>query len=133
MEESLESAAAEVPAGIRVLLVEDDAEVRRVVRNFLASSAHEIIDCANGEEALRVLASGQRIDLLLTDILLGAGLRGTELGDAARALRPALPVLLMSGYSGELLDEPQGRELLRKPFTRADLEQAVARALSAIQ
>jgi hypothetical protein len=39
----------------------------------------------------------------------------------------------MSGYSGALLEEPQGRELLRKPFTRADLEQAIARVLDAAQ
>jgi hypothetical protein len=39
----------------------------------------------------------------------------------------------MSGYSGELLEEPQGRELLRKPFTRADLEQAIARMLHVAQ
>jgi CheY-like chemotaxis protein len=115
-----------------VLLVEVDPEVRGVVGHFLASIACEVIACANGEEALRALAA-QDVGLLLTDILLGAGLRGTELADAALALRPGLPVLLMSGYSGELLEEPQGRELLRKPFTRTDLEQAIARMLHVAQ
>jgi CheY-like chemotaxis protein len=112
-------------------LVEDDPEVGNVVGNFLASMACEVIDCASGEEALRVMASDQAIDLLLSDILLGPGLRGTELADAARALRPKLPVLLMTGYSGELLDEAHGREVVRKPFARAELEQAIARVLSA--
>jgi PAS domain S-box-containing protein len=131
-DERLGSAVGEVPSGLRVLLVEDDPEVRGVVGHFLASIACEVIACANGEEALRALAA-QDVGLLLTDILLGAGLRGTELADAALALRPGLPVLLMSGYSGELLEEPQGRELLRKPFTRTDLEQAIARMLHVAQ
>ena len=132
-DQGLHSAASKVPAGLRVLLVEDDSEVRSVVGKFLASIACDVIACAGGEEARRVLASDPGIDLLLTDVLLGAGLRGTELADAARALRPGLPVLLMSGYSGELLGEPRDRELLRKPFTRGDLEHAIAKVLNATQ
>lgn len=119
----------ELPPGLRVLLVEDDAEVRDVVRQFLTSLACEIVVANNAEEAMRVLAQNSGIDLLLTDVLLGAGKRGTELADAALASHPGLPVLLMSGFSSELLNEPSGRELLRKPFTRAELRQALARAL----
>ncbi|MDM0037530.1 PAS domain S-box protein [Variovorax sp. J22G21] len=131
-DEAFDAAApGSVPAGLRVLLVEDDAEVRSVVQRFLASMACEVVACADAEEALRVLASESDIGLLLTDILLGAGMRGTELADAARTRRPGLPVLLMSGYSSELLDEPQGRELLRKPYTRIELERAMARVLNA--
>ena len=102
-----------------------------MVQRFLASMACEVVACADAEEALRVLASAQHIGLLLTDILLGAGMRGTELADAARTRWPGLRVLLMSGYSSELLDEPQGWELLRKPYTRIELERAMARVLSA--
>ncbi|MGO4392394.1 PAS domain S-box protein [Variovorax sp. M-6] len=132
-DEKLGTAASEVPSGLRVLLVEDDAGVRSVVRQFLASMDCEVTACAGGEEALRVLASGQAVDLLLTDILLGAGPRGTQLADAAHTLLPGLPVLLMSGYSGELLEEAHVRELLRKPFTRTDLEQAISRMLDGAQ
>ena len=60
-------------------------------------------------------------------------MRGTELAQAARSLRPGLPVLLMSGYSSDLLDAPRGRELLRKPCTRSELERAMAKALNAAQ
>ncbi|MDM0078612.1 PAS domain S-box protein [Variovorax sp. J2P1-59] len=133
VDDGLASAAGEVPAGLRVLLVEDDPEIRSVVGSFLASMACEVTECANGEEAMHTLASNQDIDLLLTDILLGVGARGTELANAAHVLRPKLPVLLMSGYSGELLHESEGRELLRKPFTRADLEHAMARVTNAAQ
>ncbi|VTU27425.1 Blue-light-activated protein [Variovorax sp. PBL-H6] len=121
----------EVPAGLRVLLVEDDAEVRDVVQKFLVSMRCEVSGCADAQQALRVLEAGHGVDLLLTDIMLGAGMRGTELADVVRQRLPRLPVLLMSGYSGELLEEPQGWALLRKPYTRTDLEQAMARVLNA--
>ncbi|MDM0065056.1 PAS domain S-box protein [Variovorax sp. J31P207] len=132
-DDGLERGASHVPEGLRVLLVEDDPEVRSVVARFLDAMAFEVTACADAEEALRMLATDQPVGLLLTDILLGPGLRGTELADAAIALRPGLRVLLMSGYSSELPGEPRGRELLRKPFTRADLEQAIARALESSQ
>ncbi|MET0544260.1 MAG: ATP-binding protein [Variovorax sp.] len=119
--------------GLRVLLVEDDLEVRNVMRAFLAALACEAIACANAEDALQLLDAGTAVDLLLTDIVLGAGMRGTELADRVHARLPQLPVLLMSGYSSALLDEPHGRELLRKPCTRADLERAMARVLAAPQ
>ncbi|MBN8510822.1 MAG: hybrid sensor histidine kinase/response regulator, partial [Burkholderiales bacterium] len=62
---------------------------------------------------------------------LGAGMRGTALARQARARRPGLPVLLMSGYSSELLaadrDVVPEAELLRKPYTREQLAAAIAR------
>jgi PAS domain S-box-containing protein len=122
-----------VPAGLRVLLVEDDAEVRSVVQKFLASMACEVVACAHAEEALDVLASDAGIGLLLTDILLGTGMRGTELAAAVHERWPRLPVLLMSGYSSGLLDQPQPWELLRKPYTRAELERAMAKVLNSAQ
>ncbi|HJS02693.1 MAG TPA: PAS domain S-box protein [Variovorax sp.] len=122
-----------VPPGLRVLLVEDDPEVRSVVQKFLASMGCEIVACTRAEEALDVLASDAGIGLLLTDILLGTGMRGTALAAAAQTRRPGLPVLLMSGYSSGLLAEPQPWELLRKPYTRAELERAMAKVLNAAQ
>ncbi|MBB3181618.1 CheY-like chemotaxis protein [Variovorax sp. Sphag1AA] len=50
----------------------------------------------------------QSIDLLLTDVFLGPGPRGTEVALQARRRHPGLPILLMSGYSRELLDDPHG-------------------------
>jgi PAS domain S-box-containing protein len=127
------AALGSVPAGLRVLLVEDDAEVRSVVQKFLASMACEVVACADAEEALRLLASERGFGLLLTDILLGAGMRGTELAETVRSRLPELPVLLMSGYSSALLDEPHEWELLRKPYTRTELERAMVRVLNAAQ
>ena len=114
-----------------VLLVEDDAEVRQVVQAFLAAMACEVIDCASAEDALDVLDSDTPVHLLLSDIVLGAGMRGTELAEVARAQLPGLPVLLMSGYSSDLLEGPHEWELLPKPYTRAELERAMLRVLGA--
>jgi len=93
--------------------------------------ACDVVTRASGEEALHALASDKGIGLLLTDILLGAGMRGTELAQAALGQRPDLPVLLMSGYSTEVLEGLPARPLLRKPFTQGELAKAMASALNA--
>nr|WP_316642901.1 PAS domain S-box protein [uncultured Roseateles sp.] len=120
-----------VPAGLRVLLVEDDAEVRGVVRQFLDTLQCQTTVCTSAEQALLLLTPDARFDLLLTDVALGAGMRGTELALQAQARFPALAVLLMSGFSAELLDadrdSPPSWELLPKPYTREQLAQAIAR------
>lgn len=127
------AACGRVPPGLRVLLVEDEPEVRSVVTSFLRSLGCEVNAVSNAELALAALGGDARYGLLLTDIALGAGLRGTQLAVQAQQRWPDLPVLLMSGYSSELLDanEASAWDLLRKPFTREDLARAVARLTAA--
>ncbi|MEO8856224.1 MAG: PAS domain S-box protein [Burkholderiaceae bacterium] len=124
-----------LPRGLKVLLVEDDIEVRRVVQSFLDALGCKTSTAANGEQALMALEPHERFDLLLTDIALGPGMRGTELARQAQARLPKLAILLMSGFSAELLaadrDAPAHWELLPKPFTRPALAQALANALFA--
>ena len=124
-----------VPPGLGVLLVEDDAEVRRVMRRFLEALGCEVNEAASGEQAVLLLDTGRRFDLLLTDIALGSGMRGTELAARAQARSPELAIVLMSGYSAELLDadrdSPQTWELLRKPCTREELALAISRVIGA--
>lgn len=121
-----------VPEGLSVLLVEDDPEVRAVMRHFLASLRCTVLEAPSAEQALFALAAEEHFDLLLSDIALGAGMRGTELAARARDRFPKLAVILMSGYSAELIeadrDAPLGWELLRKPCSREELGQAIARA-----
>ncbi|VTU18028.1 Blue-light-activated protein [Variovorax sp. SRS16] len=126
-------AGGSVPRGLRVLLVEDDTEVRSVVQSFLESMGCEVLPCGDAQQALIALASGSGVGLLLTDIALGVGMQGTELADEARKRRPGLAVLLRSGFSVELLETPPGWELLRKPFARDELERAMTRALLTAQ
>ena len=123
-----------LPSGLRVLLVEDDAEVREVVRHFLATLGCEVTPLASGEQALLALVPGVAFDLLVSDIALGAGMRGTELAQLAQYRQPGLKILLMSGYSAELLEadaqSPQGWELLGKPFSREALAESLGRLLA---
>jgi PAS domain S-box-containing protein len=126
------SVAGTIPPGLRVLLVEDDAAVAAVARGFLQAARCQVSDAASGEQALRILRADPKIELLLSDIALGAGMRGTALAEQAQALRPQLPVLLMSGYSAELFDDQPALawELLPKPFSRDQLLATIARVMS---
>jgi CheY-like chemotaxis protein len=102
-----------------------------VAQRFLAALGCRVTACANAEQALVELGAQPGSELLLTDIALGTGMRGTELAEQARRRRPDLPVLLMSGYASALLEAPTGWDLLRKPYTRAELGRAMARVLAA--
>jgi signal transduction histidine kinase/CheY-like chemotaxis protein len=134
--ESEAGGVGHVPPGLRVLLVEDDVEVRKVVLTFLEALGCRVVSTASGEEALLALGAGVEFDLLLTDIALGPGLRGTALALEAQRRRPRLAVLLMSGFSAELLEadreSPPSWELLRKPYGRAELAHAIARVMGAV-
>ena len=125
-----------IPPGLRVMLVEDDPEVRKVVQTFLTTLGCSVVVASNAEQALMSMeaADAGSFDLLLSDIALGPGMRGTRLAAEAQQRFPNLAILLMSGFSSELLDAdrevPQSWELLRKPYTRAELARAMARVLA---
>ena len=127
-----------IAPGLKVLLVEDDAEVRQVVHGFLDALGCNVTQAASGEQALLALSLGvtpqTSFDVLLTDIALGAGIRGTELAARAQQQFPKLAILLMSGFSAELLDADRGSpsnwELLRKPYGRDELARALARVVA---
>ena len=112
------------------MLVEDESEVRAVMRTFLDALGCFVTAASSGEQVLLALKPGADFDLVLTDIALGAGMRGTQLAALVQQQFPATAVLLMSGFSSELLeadrDSPPSWELLRKPFSRDELARAVA-------
>jgi PAS domain S-box-containing protein len=129
-----DNAGAEVPAGLRVLLVEDDAEVRAVMSKFLEALGCGVHAVSSAEHALVWLDGGSGVELLLTDIALGTGMRGTALAREVQQRHPAMRVLLMSGFSAELIeadrDSPSSWELLPKPCTRDELANAIARVVA---
>jgi len=124
-----------IPEGLAVLLVEDDAEVRDVMRRFLESLRCKVLEAPSGEQALLALDGDERFDVLLSDIALGAGIRGTELAAKAQERFPELAIVLMSGFPAELIeadrDAPLAWELLRKPCSREELMQAIGRVVGA--
>ncbi|MDE2489875.1 MAG: PAS domain S-box protein [Elusimicrobia bacterium] len=116
----------------RILLVEDEAPVRRLVERVLAQDGYRVLAARDAREAL-ALAGEREFDLLLTDVVLPGGMDGKDLAAAALEAQPALKLLYASGYSGDsiagrgILDP--GARLLRKPFTREVLLRAVRGAL----
>ena len=106
--------------GETVLIVDDEPSVRALIEEVLNELGYISIQAKDGTGGLRVLESGRRIDLLITDIGLPGRMNGRQLADAALAVRPALKILFITGYAenavvgnGHL--EP-GMHLLSKPF-----------------
>jgi CheY-like chemotaxis protein len=117
----------------RILFVEDDDLVRDHVRGQLEELGYRVAAVANGSEAIAALGRAEPFDLLFTDVAMPGGMSGVDLARAARALRPALPVLFTSGYTGEagaaLTEADQAAHLLRKPFHREELAAKLRAAL----
>lgn len=103
------------------LLVEDDADVRKVVRRSLIDLGYAVIEAESGAEALQLLDRTPQIALLLSDVVMPGPVDGREV--ARRALQRRVPrVALMSGYTpGEIGDGPEGVPMLAKPFTKQQL------------
>jgi PAS domain S-box-containing protein len=123
-------AAAAAAAGETILVVDDEASIRHLVDEVLDEIGYTVIGAADGASGLKVLQSDARIALLITDVGLPNGMNGRQVADAARALRPGLRVLFITGYAenaavggGHL--EP-GMALLTKPFTMQALTAKVA-------
>jgi CheY-like chemotaxis protein len=120
-----------------VLLVDDEEPLVRLGEETLAELGYEPVGFASSTAALAALrAEPQRFDLLLSDEAM-PGLTGSELARAARALRPDLPIVLMSGFVTPALLE-RARELdvaavLNKPLAAADLGRALAAALRGLR
>jgi PAS domain S-box-containing protein len=118
-----------------ILLVEDDASVRRLLAILLESAGYRVTAAADGAEALAITDESQRrFDLLLSDYVM-PGLSGLELANELRGRWPELRVVLMTGHAvipGAAVSElPHGAELLGKPFTREQLQRVVTGMLSA--
>ena len=107
-------------AGETVLVVDDEPSVRMLVTDVLEDLGYAALEAGDGASGLNVLRSDARVDLLVTDVGLPGGMNGRQVADAARALRPGLKVLFITGYAetavlshGHL--DP-GMHVLTKPF-----------------
>lgn len=118
------SAATGAAAGI-ALVVDDHPLVRAAIAELIESFGYRVVEAETGEAAARLLGGGLDIDLLVTDQLM-PGMNGIELAGLARARRPGLPVLIVSGAAGPD-DLPPGMLWLAKPFRKAELQDCLAR------
>jgi CheY-like chemotaxis protein len=128
------SVALEVPRGTEtILLAEDEEAIRQLARVALQSCGYHVLEAANGEQALKVIAaSAEPVDLLITDVIMPR-MSGRELAVQLRILRPGTRVLYVSGYTDEaivrhgIVDE--GVAFLNKPFTPTMLARKVREVL----
>jgi PAS domain S-box-containing protein len=114
---------------LRLLLVDDHAEVRSTTAAVLEDLGHQVVEATNGAEALKVMKNGDcNFDLLITDYAMPHQ-SGTEFLREARKLCPAVPALIVTGYAetDAIGDRPANVEILLKPFTPTALEITIER------
>jgi CheY-like chemotaxis protein len=115
--------------GELVLLVEDEPNVRRVVRQQLIDLGYPVIEAENGPQALEMVEQIADVAIVVSDVMMPGGLSGRQLAERILGLNPQMRIVLMSGYA----DEPEYHAagdlpVLAKPFVKQDLVQALQRA-----
>jgi len=129
--------ASDVPHGAgRVLVVEDDPDVRASVVSQLQSLGYVVTEAADGQSGLATFAAvPETFDLLLTDVVMPGSLSGKGLADEVARRWPATKVVFMSGYTENAIIHhgriDAGVRLLSKPFRKADLARTIREALDA--
>ena len=109
-----------------ILLVEDDAAVRRLISEWLRRSGYQAVEASSGPDAIRCFAERKgRISLVLTDVDLGEEISGMQLADHLESISPDLRVIIMSGSP----TPSTKRHFISKPFARADLLRKIEEVL----
>lgn len=123
---SPDNASAPVSRGGEVILVvEDNADVRKIVVSQLTELGYRSLEAENGEIALGIINGDTPVDLLLTDVVMPGAISGDELALTARKIRPDMKILLTSGFAKATLQEGPRAALLdnflSKPYRKAEL------------
>jgi CheY-like chemotaxis protein len=116
-------------APLTILVVDDDALVLANTSAMLEDLGHTVLQAPTGHDALALLQTGHRVDLVITDHAM-PGMTGAQLASTLRSERPELPILLVSGYADIPADTPDQLRKLNKPFDQAALARAVNDTLS---
>ncbi len=115
-------------SGQLVLLVEDDADVRQVIRNQLLDLGHPVLEADNAAHALELVRNIDDIAIVVTDVIMPGSRNGREMARDAKALRPQLHIVIMSGFEDLLRDNHSNDAefaSLNKPFTKRELAVAL--------
>jgi CheY-like chemotaxis protein len=120
-------------AGQRILIADDDREMRRVLRDMLRSTGAEISEAANGQDLLGCLTAGGQFDLVITDLRMPAP-TGLQVMMAARTAGNEIPFILITAFGDEevrmALSQVPNAFMLDKPFAPPALLNCVASALA---
>ena len=132
-EEADRPAAPHRGDGRLILLVEDNDDVRHVMRSHLEGFGYDVVEANDGQAALLRLAENAAIELMLTDFVMPGELQGGGLIAEARLVRPDLKAIMMTGYAEKTAFDIEASdfEILLKPVMRAQLEAALDRAMGA--
>ncbi len=119
--------------GETILLVEDNAEVRKVSARRVANLGYRVIEAENAARAIEVLTAGAAVDLIFSDVVMPGGMSGFDLALWARQNMPSARVLLTSGFAEDVARAGEAAapdlEILRKPYTGDELARALRAAL----
>ncbi|WP_159718194.1 response regulator [Geminicoccus flavidas] len=123
------SAEDDDQAQVTVLVVDDDPLIAMSTADMLEDLGHRVLDAHSGAQAMEILQSGVRVDVIVTDHAM-PGMNGAEFAVRARALCPGIPILLTTGYAHLPLGEDQALPRLAKPYQQRDLAQKLAELLA---
>jgi CheY-like chemotaxis protein len=126
-------AAAPSATGERILVVEDNPEVRALAVKRLERLGYRVLECATAADAVARLAGTLEVEAVFSDIVMAGGLSGFDLARWIQANRPGLPIVLASGFAEDIASEgdrtPANLPILRKPYTQADIARALRDAI----
>lgn len=118
-------------SGQLVLLVDDDPDVRQVIRNQLLDLGHPVLEADNAAHALELVRNIQDIAIVVTDVIMPGSRNGRDMARDVKSLRPQLHIIIMSGFE-DLLKDKSGYEgefiSLNKPFSKHELAIALGQA-----
>lgn len=118
----------------RILVVEDDTDLRTFVRTVLSRMGYRIVEAENGEAALAILEEDGDFDLVFTDIVMPGRINGAQLADRAQELYPDISIMFTSGYARDALPKerhlPSDIPMLYKPFRSHELLEMIGRVLA---
>jgi ligand-binding sensor domain-containing protein/signal transduction histidine kinase/ActR/RegA family two-component response regulator len=118
-----------------ILVVEDEEDLRDLVRDVLEGHGYQVLQAGSGVEALRVWEThGRKVDLLLSDMIMPEGMSGRELAEKLQRADPHLPAILTSGYSQDMIEREAVLDarvkFFSKPYHPAQMAQAVRDSLN---
>jgi CheY-like chemotaxis protein/anti-sigma regulatory factor (Ser/Thr protein kinase) len=129
--EPLKTESPRVPCALRILVVDDDPEIREIVSAYLAEDRHVVETAANATEALETFRAGW-FDLVITDRAM-PGMNGEQLAEAIHHIRPSEPVILLTGFA-DIMNDPEPHTesadiVVSKPARLDDLRSAITEVM----